>query len=190
MKPLKTDWDHCYYANFKEELWFPHQEKAYLQTACCEWESLPEEIKLAEMAYMVTHGFDLAKEIRQYMKDRPRDKPYIESAILTHIGYLRYGQEVQDYYLMRALKMRKVTFPQLVRILIAELASRYEEKYEQQYIMGQITSQRVAGIRSMPFWNFPEQMDAHQWTLDQAIEILKLTTEQYLERVKAAYLLA
>jgi len=85
---------------------------------------------------------------------------------------------------MRALKMRKVTFPQLVKILIAELASRYEEKYEQQYIMGQITSQRVAAIRSMPFWDFPEQLDTHQWTLDQAIEILKLTTEQYLERVK------
>jgi len=182
MKPQRGDWDYSYYSHITGELWFPKPEKTYLQIACYEWENEKEEVKLGDLGYLVTHGFDLPKFIRTYKKERPREKCYIENAILEHLGYLRLGVETMEPYLFRLLQMRKVTFPQLVKLLVTELTLRYEERYEHLY--AGLSDTRVARMKPMPLWDFEAQASKHQWTKEEMISILKLPTDEYLKLIQ------
>ena len=179
MKPSRGDWDYRYYSHISGKLWFPKHEKTYLQTACYEWEHEKEDVKLGDLGYLVTHGFDLVKFIRGYVKERPNEKTYVLDAILVHLGYLRWGEEVLEPFLYRLYTSHRITFLQLVRLLVAELTLRYEERYNDYPRQ----PEKVACMKPMPIWDFFTEAEKHHWTKEQMLEYIKLPTDEYLRRL-------
>lgn len=85
---------------------------------CVTWDS-----KLRDLGFLVTHGFNLKRSIRDYKKDR---EEYITSAIpQTFIFYIIY-MRFSEYHHFTEFVLRKLSERKLISLFIDEVTLRFD----------------------------------------------------------------
>ena len=110
------------YYDSDEALVLPHHPRYYYDWLGSRYNSYPMEQKLTDLAFLVSQGFDLKGNIRDYKKERDE---IITSAIaqtfVFYILYMRYGtcSHFTD------LILRKLSENQLIKLFMDEVRLRY-----------------------------------------------------------------
>ncbi|MBO5054581.1 MAG: hypothetical protein J6C44_10190 [Muribaculaceae bacterium] len=63
----------------------PHHIKAYVDSYCHEYQTLSEEDRLLDLGFVLLRGYNLKKEIKDWLKDHPEIS---EDSIVSNIGWL------------------------------------------------------------------------------------------------------
>ncbi|MBO4250798.1 MAG: hypothetical protein J5884_06025 [Paludibacteraceae bacterium] len=180
---MRTIREQVYYSNNtvgEGNLKFPQHPKSYFETSCSEWEDTSMENKLLDLGYLVTHGFDLAKYITNYISDCPQNESYILSAFIELISYLRKQGEDDDYGMLILKTNDKITIDEAVSLFCAEIKSRYEQRitYSQNAYQPLLEQQ----LKTMPAWDY-QLLAELKLSKEQYYNIFKLSTEEYLRRI-------
>ena len=181
---MRTIQEQMYYSEHvvgEGELHFPHSSKAYLEIACMEWEQMPDENKVLDLGYLVTHGFDLRKYVAEYLADRPQNKQYILKAFVHHISYLRDPEEHEDYGMLIVSLKDKISVSEAVDLFCKEVTLRYEQHYECE--PGSLERRLVQQLKNLPKWDYKALADM-KLAKKQYYALFKLPTDEYLLKVK------
>lgn len=99
----------------------PKSVQYYVCIGDHEYDKMPIEEKLLDLAFFFAHGGDLLKEIKDMLNLYPdRDAEIVKLRLLDYIEYLRSGQEI--HYI---LPMEEMTMESIVCLLKEELLVRY-----------------------------------------------------------------
>lgn len=99
----------------------PKSVQYYVCIGDYEYDKMPIEEKLLDLAFFFAHGGDLLKEIKDMLNLYPdRDADIVKLRLLDYIEYLRSGQEI--HYI---LPMEEMAMESIVCLLKEELLVRY-----------------------------------------------------------------
>ena len=157
---------------------FPQPDKAYLETSCQEWDQYPEEKKVLDLGYLITHGFDLQQYVKKYLAARPNNKVYVLNAFVEHISFLR-DSENGDAGILQLAFENKITISQAVELFCEEVTLRYEQRdhYANQSLAKQIIQQlKILPPRDYPFLR---ELKLSKKAYE---DICKLSTFEYMQR--------
>lgn len=180
---MRTIREQLYYSSNvvgEGHLKFPKQPKSYFETSCSEWESTSMEDKLLDLGYLVTHGFDLAKYITDYISDRPQNESYTLSAFIELISYLRTQGDDQDYGMLILKLSDKITIAEALPLFCEEIKPRYEQRntFSKETYEPLLEQQ----LKTMPAWDY-HLLAELKLTKKQYYNIFKMSTEEYLRRI-------
>ncbi len=163
------------------EFAFPRSSKSYLESSCHEWNQSTLESKVLDLGYLVTHGFNLKKYVREYVADRPNNKIYVLGAFRQLIGYLRDPNDKYDFGIWTLYTNNKLSIREAVDLFCKEVALRYEHTYA--HSKDNLMPYLVQYLKEMPLWNY-DALAALKLSKKQYFEIFKLPTDEYLQRLK------
>ncbi|MBO4232210.1 MAG: hypothetical protein J5862_03110 [Bacteroidales bacterium] len=162
---------------------FPRSSKSYFETSCSEWKQSSLESKVLDLGYLVTHGFNLRKYVREYVADRPNNKMYVLSAFMKLIGYLRDPNDEYDLGLWSLRTNDKISIREAVDLFCKEVALRYEDYRMSSKNNTMLPYILVQQLKEMPLWDY-EALAALKLPQKQYYEIFKLPTDEYLKKLK------
>lgn len=158
---------------------FPRSNKSYLEIGCSEWEKSSMEEKVLDLGYMITHGFDLRGYIANYSAERPQNKSYILSAIVSLIGYLRNSEDLYDFGMTILQLEGRITIQEAAELLCKEIVPRYEERIS--YFVASTEPQVNQSLKSMPLWNY-EALGKLHLSKEEYYAVFKLSTKEYINK--------
>ena len=94
--------------------------KAYLESACYEWNEMREEDKVCDLGFLVEHGFDLVRFVNEYYADRPNNGSYIFHAFCEHLRAI-YQSDILYVALYNLWTNDKITVEQIVQLFVRDV---------------------------------------------------------------------
>lgn len=174
------DFERKYYVWGGESPSLPHGEKAHFMACCYEYEELKMETKVVDLAYLVAHGYDLPKAVRNYHEEHPEYSTSIAIAFNKYIKYLR-GEDA-FFVLNSCYYDDLVTLNQIVETCSRELKQRYGTTYEKSCKDGQYHT--LPCVRPAPAWNFDQIVKLKKWEKSELVQFFLLTTDEMLQKVE------
>ena len=112
------------YYDFEEKLALPHHSRYYYDWLSSRSKSISMEEKLVDLGFLVTEGFDLQQNVRDYKVDRDENiTEAIPQTFRQYIIYMRFGK----YLHFIDLVLRDMTEEELIDLFIDEVKLRYDE---------------------------------------------------------------
>jgi hypothetical protein len=111
------------YYDVEETLVLPRHTRYYYDYLCSQYNCYPMEAKLRDLGFLVTHGFDLKRSIRDYKKEREEYITYaITQTFIFYIIYMRFS----EYHHFTELVLRKLSESKLISLFIDEVTLRFD----------------------------------------------------------------
>lgn len=104
----------------ENRLFLPYP-KAYLESACYEWNEMREEDKVCDLGFLVEHGFDLVRFVKEYYADRPNNGSYIVHAFCEHLRAI-YQSDILYVALSNLWTNDKITVEQIVQLFVRDVS--------------------------------------------------------------------
>ena len=105
-----------------EKLILPRHTRYYYDWQCSQYNSYPMEKKLRDLGFLVSQGFDLKLNIRNYKEERDETiTSAIPQTFVFYILFMRYG----EYTHFTEFILAKLSERQLIKLFIDEVSLRY-----------------------------------------------------------------